>query len=92
MIYAEVTDPSLRQDYFRGIASLDPSSAQTEIPKQVELHPLLQELKTTKLETKRRGEIIGARRSYFSSVDFLDDGSGMITLQEWSCLCYTVEW
>ncbi len=58
MIYAQVTDPSLQQDYFRGIASLDPSSAQTESPQQIELRQLIRELKPTKLGPKRRDEIL----------------------------------
>jgi site-specific recombinase XerD len=73
MIYAEVTDPSLQQDYFRGIAALDPSSAQTEIPQQVELHQLLQELKTTKLEPQRRDEILERMQCLLASISVDDN-------------------
>ena len=58
MIYAEVTDPSLQQDYFRGIAYLAPSSAPTESPQQIEMRQLVQELKTTKPEPQRQDEIL----------------------------------
>ncbi len=73
MIYAEVTDPSLQQDYFRGIASLDPSSAQTESPQQIELRQLARELKTTKLGPKRRDEILERIQHLLASISVDDN-------------------
>jgi hypothetical protein len=72
MIYAEVTDPTLQQDYFRGIASLDPSSAQTESPQQIELRQLVRELKTTKPGPKRRDEILERIQHLLASIS-VDD-------------------
>ena len=70
MIYAEVTDPSLQQDYFRGIASLDPSS---EIPQQFELRQLVQELKTTKLGPKRQDEILERLQRLLANISIDDN-------------------
>jgi hypothetical protein len=39
-------------------ASLDPSTAQTKSPQQIELRQLVRELKTTELEPVRRSEIL----------------------------------
>ena len=73
MIYTEVTDPSLQQDYFRGIASLDPSSAQTESPQQIELRQLVQELKTTKLGPKHQDEILEGMQRMLASISVDDN-------------------
>jgi integrase/recombinase XerD len=63
MIYAEVSDPLLRQDYYQGIATLDPSSK--NMPKnglepshQDTLRHLVKELKTPGLDPTRRDEIL----------------------------------
>lgn len=58
MIYAEVSDPLLKQDYYMGIAVLDPTSAQTENPQQVKLRQMVQELKTTKPGSKHQEKIL----------------------------------
>jgi integrase len=63
MIYAEVSDPLLRQDYYQGIATLDPGSeklalrelAQTQ---QHKIRQLVEELKTPELEQSRHDEIL----------------------------------
>jgi integrase/recombinase XerD len=73
MIYAQVTDPTLQQDYFRGIASLDPSSVQTESPQQIELRQLVRELKTTKLGPKRRDEILERIQHLLASISVDDN-------------------
>ena len=63
MVYAEVSDPLLRQDYYQGIATLDPSSE--NLPTnglasyhQHTLRQLVEELKTPGLEPTRRDEIL----------------------------------
>jgi site-specific recombinase XerD len=63
MVYAEVSDPLLRQDYYQGIAALDPSSEQLNksvlAPAQKHtLRQLVEELKTQRLEQSRREEIL----------------------------------
>jgi len=73
MIYAQVTDLSLQQDYFRGIASLDPSSVQTESPQQIELSQLVRELKTTKLGPKRQDEILERLQRLLVSISVDDN-------------------
>ena len=73
MIYAEVTDPTLQQDYFRGIAALDPSSAQTESPQQIELRQLVRELKTTELGPMRRDEILERMQRLLASFSVDDN-------------------
>ena len=63
MIYAEVSDPLLRQDYYQGIATLDPSSAklsmsESGLTQQRILRHLVEELKTPGLEQSRHDEIL----------------------------------
>jgi len=55
MIYAEVSDPLLRQDYYQGIATLDPGSEKLtmsglRLTQQSTLRQLVEELKTPELE------------------------------------------
>ncbi len=73
MIYAEVTDPLLKQDYYMGIASLDPSSVQTESPQQIELRQLIRELKTTKPGSKRQEEILERMQRLLASISVDDN-------------------
>lgn len=73
MIYAEVTDPLLKQDYYMGIASLDSSSAQTDSPQQIELRQLVRELKTTKPGLKRRDEILERMQRLLASISVDDN-------------------
>jgi len=63
MIYAEVSDPLLRQDYYQGIAVLDPPSANLpsnalELSHQDTLRKMIKELKMPGLEPTRRDEIL----------------------------------
>jgi integrase/recombinase XerD len=60
MIYAEVSNPMLQQDYYRGITTLDPQSANlTNSSIQLEqLRQLIDELKADGLEPHRQKEIL----------------------------------
>jgi hypothetical protein len=63
MIYAEVSDPLLRQDYYQGIATLDPGSEKSTtsgsgLPQQRKLRQLVEELKTPGLEQSRHDQIL----------------------------------
>jgi hypothetical protein len=63
MIYAEVSDPLLRQDYYQGIAALDPGSENLSMSGSATFHQhtlrqLVEELKTQGLEQSRRDEIL----------------------------------
>jgi hypothetical protein len=63
MVYAEVSDPLLRQDYYQGIATLDPSSENLPTnglasSHQHTLRQLVEELKTPGLDPTRRDEIL----------------------------------
>jgi hypothetical protein len=55
------------------IASLDPSSAQTESPQKIELRQLVRELKTTELEPKRRSEILERMQRFIASISVDDN-------------------
>ena len=60
MIYAEVSDPMLQQDYYSGISTLDPQSANlADSSIQLEqLRQLIDELKGDDLEPHRQKEIL----------------------------------
>ena len=63
MIYAEVSDPLLHQDYYQGIATLDPGSEKLSmsglgLTQQRTLRQLVEELKTPELEQSRHDEIL----------------------------------
>jgi len=63
MIYAEVSDPLLRQDYYQGIATLDSGSEKLPVCElglnhQRTLRQLVEELKTPGLEQSRHDEIL----------------------------------
>jgi integrase/recombinase XerD len=60
MIYAEVSNPMLQQDYYRGITTLDPQSANLAYSSfQLEqLRKLIDELKTDDLDPLRQKEIL----------------------------------
>ena len=63
MIYAEVSNPLLRQDYYQGIATLDPGSVKLSmsglgLTQQRTLRQLVEELKTPGLEQSRHDEIL----------------------------------
>jgi site-specific recombinase XerD len=63
MIYAEVSDPLLRQDYYQGIVALDPGSEKLSmsglgLTQSCTLRQLVEELKTPGLEQSRQDEIL----------------------------------
>jgi len=60
MIYAEVSNPMLQQDYYRGITAIDPQSASLAYSAfQLEqLRQLIEELKTDDLEPLRQKEVL----------------------------------
>jgi hypothetical protein len=63
MIYAEVSDPLLRQDYYQGIATMDPGSRKLSVSglgltQQRTIQQLVEELKTPGLEQSRHDEIL----------------------------------
>ena len=63
MIYAEVSDPLLQQDYYRGIVRFDPASADLaqavlDPARKEELRRLITEFKTSNLEPARQKEIL----------------------------------
>jgi integrase/recombinase XerD len=60
MIYAEVSNPMLQQDYYRGIAAIDPQSAiLAHSTFQLDrLRQLIEELKTDDLDPLRQKEIL----------------------------------
>lgn len=63
MIYAEVSDPLLRKDYYQGIATLDSGSEKLKmngqgLTQQRTLRQLVEELKNQGLEQSRQEEIL----------------------------------
>ena len=69
MIYAEVSDPLLRQDYYQGIATLDSGSvklsmSESGLTQQRTLRKLVEELKTPGLEQSRHDEILDLILAY----------------------------
>lgn len=63
MVYEEVSDPLLRQDYYQGIAALDPGSENLSMSglaptHQHTLRQLIEELKTPGLEQFYYDEIL----------------------------------
>lgn len=63
MIYAEVSNPLLQQDYYQGITDIDQNSANPVNPeldpsRQEQLRSLLMELKTPGLEHARQHHIL----------------------------------
>lgn len=71
MIYAEVSDPWLRQHYYLGIAALDPGSeiiSMSGLPPnhQHTLQQLVKELKKPGLNQSRHDEILDINRANIS--------------------------
>jgi site-specific recombinase XerD len=63
LLYAEVSDPMLQKDYYRGAATFDPASAELarkhlDLSQQDELRQLIAELKYPGLEPLQRKEIL----------------------------------
>ena len=74
MIYAEVSDPLLWQDYYKGITALDPTSANlsthyVELSHQDTLRQLVKELKTARLGPTRHDEILTQMQHLLKSSD-----------------------
>jgi len=74
MLYAEVSDPLLRQDYYQGIAVLDPPSTNlpsndSELSHQDSLRKMVKELKMPGLEPTRRDEILEQMQRLLESAD-----------------------
>jgi hypothetical protein len=74
MLYAEVSDPLLRRDYYQGIAAVDPSSANVpthdvELSQQDTLRKLVKELKMPGLEQPRHDEILEQMQHLLEGVD-----------------------
>ena len=74
MIYAKVSDPLLQQDYYRGITTIDPNSAnltqqEWELSHQEQLRRLLVELKTHNLESTRQKEIVEQMQRLIDEAD-----------------------
>lgn len=63
MIYAEVSNPMLQQDYYQGITSLDPNSVNLLVSNQDAFRQLIQELKTPGLDQTRHAEILEQMQS-----------------------------
>ena len=63
MIYAEVSDPMLQQDYYQGITAMDPTSANLLVSNQETFRQLIQELKTPGLDQTRHDEILEQMQS-----------------------------
>ena len=64
LIYAEVSDPMLQKDYYRGAATFDPASAELarrvmDLSQRDELRQLIAELKYPELEPRQRKENLG---------------------------------
>jgi site-specific recombinase XerD len=73
MIYAEVSDPMLKQDYYMGIAALDPTSANLATGDQVSFHQeklrsLINELQAS-TEPTNHEEIFERMQRLLDSVD-----------------------
>jgi len=63
LIYAEVSDPMLQRDYYRGAATFDPASAELarrflDLSQKDELRQLIAELKYPQLDPMQRMEIL----------------------------------
>jgi hypothetical protein len=63
LIYAEVSDPMLQKDYYRGAATFDPASAELarrflDLSQKDELRQLIAELKYPQLDPMQRMEIL----------------------------------
>jgi len=74
MIYAEVSDPLLRQDYYQGITTVDPGSKKftmsgSALIQQHTLRQLVEELKTPGLEPTRRDEILDQTQRLLENAD-----------------------
>jgi hypothetical protein len=74
MLYAEVADPLLKNDYYQGIAALDPESenltGQVFGPSQQKtLRKLVEDLKRPDLTPTRRNEILEHMQHLLDNLD-----------------------
>jgi hypothetical protein len=71
MIYAEVSNPMLQQDYYRGITAIDPQSASFAYSAfQLEqLRQLIEELKTDNLESLRQKEVLEKMQDLLDNIE-----------------------
>ncbi len=71
MFYAEVSNPLLQQDYYRGITTIDPQSANLAYSSfQLEqLRQLIDELKTDDLEPLHQKEILEQMQSLLDNTE-----------------------
>lgn len=81
MIYAEVSDPLLQKDYYRGAATFDPASAELarqflDLSQKDELRQLIAELKYPELEPKQRKKILEQMESLLDESEEASDTSG----------------
>jgi site-specific recombinase XerD len=78
LIYAEVSDPMLQKDYYRGAATFDPASAELarrvmDLSQRDELRQLIAELKYPELEPRRRKEILEQMESILAESELESD-------------------
>ena len=81
MIYAEVSDPLLQKDYYRGAATFDPASAELarrflDLSPKDELRQLIAELKYPELEPKQRKRILEQMESLLDEAEQASDTPG----------------
>jgi hypothetical protein len=81
LIYAEVSDPMLQKDYYRGAASFDPASADLarqflDLPQKDELRQLIAELKYPGLEPMQRKEILEQMESILDKSEQDNEAQG----------------
>jgi site-specific recombinase XerD len=81
LIYAEVSDPMLQRDYYRGAASFDPASADLarkflDLPQKDELRQLIAELKYPGLEPMQRKEILEQMESILDKSERDNEAQG----------------
>jgi site-specific recombinase XerD len=73
LIYAEVSDPMLEKDYYRGAATFDPSSSELargilDLSQREKLRLLIAELKYPELEPQRRKEVLEQMESILADL------------------------
>jgi hypothetical protein len=71
MIYAEVSNPTLQQDYYRGITTLDPQSANLAYSafQLNQLRKLIDELIADDLEHHRQKEILDQMQNLLDNTE-----------------------
>jgi hypothetical protein len=82
LIYAEVSDPMLQKDYYRGAATFDPASAELarhflDLSQKDELRQLIAELKYPELEPKQRKTILEQMESLLNDSEEASETPGL---------------